>query len=42
MLGMAQTADGLPIYSEVFDCNQTTSPTVVTTFKKVLARFGYI
>jgi transposase len=42
MLGVVQTAQGLPIYHEVFDGNQAESPTLMPTLKKVLARFGHI
>ena len=42
MLGVVQTAEGLPIYHEVFDGNQSESPTLLTTLKKVLARFAQI
>jgi transposase len=42
MLGVVQTAEGLPIYHEVFDGNQAESPTLMPTLKKVLARFGHI
>ena len=42
MLGVVQTADGLPIYHEVFDGNQAESPTLMPTLKKVLTRFGHI
>jgi transposase len=42
MLGVVQTAEGLPIYHEVFDGNQSESPTLMPTLKKVLARFGHI
>ena len=42
MLGVVQTADGLPIYHEVFDGNQAESPTLLPTLKKVLARFAHI
>ena len=42
MLGVVQTADGLPIYHEVFDGNQAESPTLLPTLEKVLARFGHI
>lgn len=42
MLGVVQTAEGLPIYHEVFDGNQAESPTLLPTLKKVLARFGHI
>jgi transposase len=36
MLGVVQTAEGLPIYHEVFDGNQAESPTLLPTLKKVL------
>lgn len=42
MLGVVQTADGLPIYHEVFDGNQAESPTLMPTLQKVLKRFGHI
>jgi hypothetical protein len=42
MLGVVQTAEGLPIYHEVFDGNQAESPTLVPTLKKILARFAHI
>ena len=42
MLGVVQTAEGLPIYHEVFDGNQSESPTLLPTLKKVLARFAQI
>lgn len=42
MLGVVQTAEGLPIYHEVFDGNQAESPTLMPTLKKVLARFCHI
>ena len=42
MLGVVQTAEGLPIYHEVFDGNQAESPTLIPTLEKVLARFGHI
>lgn len=42
MLGVVQTAEGLPIYHEVFDGNQAESPTLLPTLKKVLTRFGHI
>ena len=42
MLGVVQTAEGLPIYHEVFDGNQAESPTLMPTLGKVLARFGHI
>jgi transposase len=42
MLGVVQTAEGLPIYHEVFDGNQAEAPTLMPTLKKVLTRFGHI
>ncbi len=42
MLGVVQTAEGLPIYHEVFDGNQAESPTLLPTLKTVLARFAQI
>lgn len=42
MLGVVQTAEGLPIYHEVFDGNQAESPTLLPTLHKVLARFAHI
>jgi transposase len=42
MLGVVQTAEGLPIYHEVFDGNQAESPTLLPTLKKVLGRFAHI
>ena len=42
MLGVVQTADGLPIYHEVFDGNQAEAPTLIPTLEKVLARFAHI
>ena len=42
MLGVVQTAEGLPIYHEVFDGNQAESPTLLPTLQKVLARFAHI
>ena len=42
MLGVVQTAEGLPIYHEVFDGNQGESPTLMPTLKTVLARFPHI
>jgi transposase len=42
MLGVVQTAEGLPIYHEVFDGNQAESPTLLPLLKKVLSRFGHI
>lgn len=42
MLGVVQTAEGLPIYHEVFDGNQAESPTLLPLLQKVLSRFGHI
>jgi len=42
MLGVVQTAQGLPIYHEVFDGKQAESPTLLPTLKTVLARFAHI
>jgi len=42
MLGVVQTADGMPIHHEVFEGNQAEAPTLLPTLKKVLERFSYI
>jgi transposase len=42
MLGVVQTADGMPIYHEVFDGNTAEAPTLEPTLKKVLARYPHI
>ena len=42
MLGVVQTADGMPIFHEVFDGNAAEAPTLEPTLKKVLARFPHI
>jgi len=42
MLGVVQTADGMPIYHEVFDANTAEAPTLQPTLKKVLARYPHI
>jgi len=42
MLGVVQTAEGLPIYHEVFDGNQAEAPTLLPTLQKVLTRFPHI
>ena len=42
MLGVVQTAEGLPIYHEVFDGNQSESATLMPTLRKVLQRFPHI
>ncbi|MCL4779014.1 MAG: IS1634 family transposase [Gammaproteobacteria bacterium] len=39
MLGVVQTAEGLPIYHEVFDGNTAETRTLLPTLTKVLARF---
>ncbi len=38
MLGVVQTADGLPIYHEVFDGNTAETKTLLPTIKEVMAR----
>jgi transposase len=42
MLGVVQTADGMPIYHEMFDGNKAEAPTMLPTVKKVLARYPHI
>jgi transposase len=42
MLGVVQTADGMPIYHEVFDGNTAEAPTMLPTLRKVLARYPHI
>ena len=42
MLGVVQTAEGLPIYHEVFDGNTSEAPTLLPTVRKVLARYPHI
>lgn len=42
MLGVVQTAEGLPIYHEVFGGNQAEGPTLLPTLRKVLQRFAHI
>jgi transposase len=42
VLGVVQTADGMPIYHEVFDGNTAEAPTLEPTLKKVLARYPHI
>ena len=42
MLGVVQTADGLPIYHEVFDGNTAETKTLLPTLAKVMARFPHI
>ena len=42
MLGVVQTAEGMPIYHEVFDGNTAEAPTLEPTLKKVLSRYPHI
>ena len=42
MLGVVQTADGMPLFHEVFDGNAAEAPTLEPTLKKVLARYPHI
>lgn len=42
MLGVVQTADGIPIYHEVFDGNTAETKTLLPTLKTVLERFPSI
>lgn len=42
MLGVVQTADGMPIYHEVFAGNTSEAPTLQPTLRKVLTRFPHI
>ncbi len=42
MLGVVQTAEGLPIYHEVFDGNTAETKTLLPTLNEVLARFPAI
>jgi hypothetical protein len=42
MLGVVQTADGMPIYHEVFDGNTSEAPTLLPTVHQVLARYPHI
>lgn len=42
MLGVVQTADGTPIYHEVFDGNTAEALTMLPTVRKVLARYPHI
>jgi len=42
MLGVVQTADGMPIYHEVIDGNTAEAPTMLPTVRKVLARYPHI
>ena len=42
MLGVEQTAEGMPIYHEVFDGNTAETRTLLPTLRKVLERFPAI
>lgn len=42
MLGVVQTAEGMPIYHEVFDGNGAEAPTMLPTVRKVLLRYPHI
>ena len=42
MLGVVQTADGMPIYHEVFAGNTAEAPTLQPTLEKVLSRYPHI
>lgn len=42
LLGVVQTAEGLPIYHEVFEGNASEGKTLVPTLSKVLARYPQI
>lgn len=42
MLGVVQTADGLPIHHEVFKGNASEGPTLLPVLKRVLERFAHI
>ena len=42
MLGVVQTADGMPICHEVFDGNTSEAPTLLPTVCKVLSRYPHI
>jgi len=42
MLGVVQTADGMPIYHEVFAGNASEAPTLQPLLRKVLERFPHI
>ncbi len=42
MLGVVQTADGMPIFHEVFSGNMAEAPTLQPTLNKVLARYPHI
>jgi transposase len=42
LLGVVQTADGLPIYHEVFDGNASEGPTLKPTLQRVLQRYPHV
>jgi transposase len=42
MLGVVQTADGMPIHHEVFEGNTAQAPTLLPTLHTVLARYRHI
>ncbi len=42
MLGVVQTAEGLPLHHEVFEGNQSEGPTLLPALERVLARFPHI
>ena len=42
MLGVVQTADGLPIYHEVFDGNASEGATLKPTLERVLQRYPHV
>jgi transposase len=42
MLGVVQTADGMPIYHEVFDGNTAEAPTMLPTVRHLLRRYPHI
>jgi transposase len=42
LLGVVQTADGLPIYHEVFDGNASEGPTLKPTLERLLQRYPHV
>jgi transposase len=42
LLGVVQTADGLPIHHEVFDGNASEGPTLKPTLERVLQRYPHV
>jgi len=42
MLGVVQTADGLPMYHEVFEGNTAEAPTLKPTLERVLGRYAHV